>query len=184
MNTTNTKDTCIPADAIADAQVVALVEARATAGHREGIQPLSLPDGAGGSTAGWERRTLLGNALAAATQAIRDEDYHPTVPAALAPHLPVDLLGEALDAARSILDEEDRAAALAALAPRLADLPLPDLSTVWVRTLPVLAARTRSELNADIRSLVPVLNALAGQNASIELYEISRAITEVARWWP
>jgi hypothetical protein len=70
------------------------------------------------------------------------------------------------------------------LAPRLATLPLPDLSILWTQTLPVLAARTRPHLLADFRSLVPVLLALAGANAPTQLGDIARAITDVARWWP
>jgi hypothetical protein len=53
-----------------------------------------------------------------------------------------------------------------------------------LETLPALAARTRRDLLADLRSLAPVLAALAGPNASTELREIARAISDVARWWP
>jgi hypothetical protein len=98
--------------------------------------------------------------------------------------LPAELLTQALDAARSIENEEYRSRALAAVAPHLAALPLSDLSTLWAQTLPVLAARTRPRLIADFRSLTPVLVALAGQNAATELGEVARAITDVARWWP
>ena len=95
-----------------------------------------------------------------------------------------ELLSEALDAARSIGNAGDRSSALAALAPRLADLPLRDLSTLWTQTLPVLAGRTRPNLVVDFRSLTPVLVTLAGANAPTELGEVARAISDVARWWP
>jgi hypothetical protein len=94
------------------------------------------------------------------------------------------LLAEALAAARSIGDEEDRSNALAALAPRLAGLSTPVLASLWLETLPSLAARSRQNLLADLRNLAPVLTALAGPNAATELREVARAISDVARWWP
>ena len=108
--------------------------------------------------------------------------------AAVAPHLPererTAVLKQALDAARTIGDEGARSKALAALAPRLAALPLRDLSTMWTQTLRVLATRTRRDLIADFHRLVPVLATLAGQNAPTELGEVARAIQDVARSWP
>jgi hypothetical protein len=98
--------------------------------------------------------------------------------------LPAELLSQALDDARSIESEGARSSALAALAPRLATLPLPELSTQWTHTLPVLATPTRPHLIADFRSLVPLLAALAGQNAPTELRAVAHAILDVARWWP
>jgi len=130
-----------------------------------------------------ERPAVLREALDAA-RTIGDAGGRSWALAALAPHFPAELLREALDAARSIEDEGDRSSALAGLAPRLAALPLRDLSTMWTPTLPVLAARTRQHLLADFRSLVPLLHALAGQNAPTELGEVARAISDVARWWP
>jgi hypothetical protein len=126
---------------------------------------------------------LLREALDAA-RSIGHEGARSGVLTALALHLPAELLGEALDAARSIEEEEPRSEALAALAPRLAALPLRDLSTIWTQTLPVLVARTRRNLIVDFLSLVPVLAALAGSNAATELREVARAIQDVGRWWP
>jgi hypothetical protein len=84
---------------------------------------------------------------------------------ALTPHLPAELLSQALDDARSIGDEGSR-------------------STLWTETLVVLAARTSPNLLADIHNLVPVLAALACKDAATEFREIAQAITNVARWWP
>jgi len=69
----------------------------------------------------------------------------------------------------------------AALAPRLAELPRPALYPLWDETLPLLARRTRRDLLADLRALVPVIHALGGAGA---IAETARAIQDVARWWP
>jgi hypothetical protein len=101
--------------------------------------------------------------------------------AALAPHLPPNLLPQALAAAGEIEWESARAQALAALAPRLAELPRPALYPLWDKTLPVLARRTRPDLLADLQALVPVIHALGGEAA---ITETARAIQDVAHWWP
>jgi hypothetical protein len=133
------------------------------------------------------RAVVLGEALAAARAIGKERDRSKAL-AALAPHLPererATVLGEALTAASSIGDEEDRSGALAALALRLADLPLRTLSTLWAQTLPVLAARKRLDLLADLRSLAPILAVLAQPDAASEHGEVARAILDVARWWP
>jgi hypothetical protein len=130
---------------------------------------------------------LLSEALAVA-RAIGDEGSRSRALAALAAQLPEQqraaVLAEALTAARAIGDEGYRSDALAALAAPLAHLSSADLCAVWTTTLPLLATRTRRDLLADLRNLVPVLAALAGSNAPTELREIARAITDVARWWP
>jgi hypothetical protein len=95
-----------------------------------------------------------------------------------------ELLAEALAAARGSRNQSLRSKALAALAPRLAEVPGPVLSSLWSETLPLLAVRTRPELLADLRGLTPVLAALAGLNLPTELGEVARAISDVARWWP
>jgi len=69
----------------------------------------------------------------------------------------------------------------AALALRLAELPRPDLYPLWDETLPLLARRTRRNLLADLRALVPVIHALGGDEAIAETF---RAIQDTARWWP
>jgi hypothetical protein len=80
--------------------------------------------------------------------------------------------------------EGARCETLAAIAQRLTGLSWVALSCLWLETLPLLAARTRRSLLADLHSLVPVLVALAGPHTPTELREIARAITDVARWWP
>ena len=123
-------------------------------------------------------------ALAAARElpeTVRSGSPRAEAPAALAPHLPPNLLAQALAAAREIGNESARAEALAALAPRLAELPRPALYPLWDETLPLLARRTRPDLLADLRALVPVIHALGGEAA---IAETARAIQDTARWWP
>jgi serine/threonine protein kinase len=107
--------------------------------------------------------------------------------AAQAPYLPEEgaqELVKAWQAALAIGSEWHCSDTLAALAPQLAGLPTPELASLWTQTLHRLAVRTRRDLLADLRSLTPVLAALAGPNAPTELREIAQAITDVARWWP
>jgi len=122
---------------------------------------------------------LLPEALAAARE-IKNEYHRAEALTALAERLP-ELLPEALAAAREIESEWFRAPVLTALAPRLTELPRPDLYPLWDKTLPVLARRTRPDLLADLRALVPVIHALGGGEA---IAETARAIQDVARWWP
>ncbi len=123
---------------------------------------------------------LLLEVLAAARE-IENEWRRADVLIALMARLPSELLPEALSAAREIKDEWRRARALTALAPRLAELPRPALYPLWDETLPLLARRTRRDLLADLRALVPVIHALGGEAA---IAETARAIQDVARWWP
>ena len=101
--------------------------------------------------------------------------------AVLAPRLTEPMLREALEAARAIEDEEYRSEVLAALAPRLAELPPATLSPLWSKTIRLLATRTREGLLGDLCALVPVLAALGGTEAMAETF---RAIQDVGRWWP
>ncbi len=105
----------------------------------------------------------------------------------LAPHLSSHLLPHALRAALGISEKEmlrasprDRARALAALAPRLAEMPRERLYPLWRETLPLLAARTRKDLLADLRALAPVVQALGGAEAVAETF---RATQDVGQWW-
>jgi hypothetical protein len=91
------------------------------------------------------------------------------------------LLGEALEAARAIGDERSRSEALAALAPRLAELPSATLYPLWSKTIRLSATRTREGLLGDLCPLVPVLAALGGTEEVVETF---RAIQDVGRWWP
>ena len=74
-----------------------------------------------------------------------------------------------------------RAITFKKLVPHLTELPRPDLYPLWDETLPVLARRTRRDLLADLRALVPVIHALDGEAAIAETF---RAIQDTARWWP
>jgi hypothetical protein len=127
---------------------------------------------------------LLGQTLAAARKIVYAE-HRAKALAALVPHLPPEqqlpVLTKALATVRENGDEDDRANALAALAPRLAELPRSALYPLWDETLPLLARRTRRDLLADLRALVPVIHALGGEAA---IAETARAIQDVARWWP
>ena len=127
------------------------------------------------------REQTLREALDAA-RGIGDAKTRAEALAALAPRLAE--LGypqKGLDVAREIERAYIRANALAGLAPRLAELPRPDLYRLWNEILPLLARRTRPDLLADLRALVPVIHALGGEEA---IAETARAIQDVARWWP
>jgi hypothetical protein len=104
-----------------------------------------------------------------------------TVLTALAERLPPELLPKALAAAREIKDEYERARVLTALPPRLAELSRRALYPLWEEPLLLLARRTRPDLLADLRALVPVIHALGGEAAIAETF---RAIQDVVRWWP
>jgi hypothetical protein len=52
---------------------------------------------------------------------------------------------------------------------------------MWQETLPVLARRTRRDLLADLRALVPVIVALGESDAIAATF---RAIQDVAARWP
>ena len=109
--------------------------------------------------------------------------------AALAPRLPPErqeqALHEALAAAREIRDEDARARAcaraLASMASHLAAFPRPALYPLWDETLRALARRTRRDLLADLRALMPLILRLGGPQAIAETF---RAVRDVARWWP
>jgi hypothetical protein len=128
-------------------------------------------------------RELLAEALTAA-RSLGPEWYRSRALAELAPVLPGELLAEALTAARSLESEWYRSPVLTALAPGLCGLSFAELSRLWLQTIPVLAARARRDLLADLKSLAPVLVALAGPDAPTELCEVACAVFDVARWWP
>ncbi len=88
---------------------------------------------------------------------------------------------EASAVARDIQHNESRAAALTAVAPRLAALPHTRLSLLWSETLRLLATRSRSDLLSDLASLAPLIPRLGGSEA---IAETCTAIEEVGRWWP
>ncbi len=116
----------------------------------------------------------------AAARAIQDEDYRANALSALAEKLPPELLPEALAAARAIQSEDSRAYALSALADSLSQMPSTELFPLWQGTLHELSLRTRRDLLQDIKALFPVIFALGGEAATVELV---RAIQDVGRWW-
>ncbi|MDZ8069309.1 MAG: hypothetical protein RMY64_27465, partial [Nostoc sp. DedQUE08] len=122
---------------------------------------------------------LLPEALAAA-RAIQHESNRAKVLSALAEKLPLELLPEALAAARAIHDEVYCAKVLSALAGSLSQMPSTKLFPLWQDTLHELSLRTRRDLLQDIKALFPVIFALGGEAATVELV---RAIQDVARWW-
>ncbi|MEH1832686.1 MAG: NB-ARC domain-containing protein [Nostoc sp.] len=122
---------------------------------------------------------VLPEALAAA-RAIQDENYRANALSALAEKLPPELLPEALAAARAIQFEYFRAEALSALANSLSQMPFTELFSLWQDTLHQLSLRTRPNLLQDIKALFPVIFALNGEAATVE---IARAIVDVGRWW-
>jgi hypothetical protein len=120
----------------------------------------------------------------AAARAITDEWERAQALQALAPHLPANLLAEALTAARLLTAERERAQTLQALALHLAHT----ITTIaaypispWHTTMRVLAARGRPAFLRDLVALMPWLTAHA---SSEELKEIFVAIRDVARCWP
>ncbi|MEH1857970.1 MAG: NB-ARC domain-containing protein [Nostoc sp.] len=120
---------------------------------------------------------LLPEALTAA-RAIQDESNRANALSALAQKLPPELLPEALAAARAI--QYSHAKALSALADSLSQMPFTELFPLWQDTLHELSLRTRRDLLQDIKALFPVIFALGGEAATVELV---RAIQDVARWW-
>ncbi len=112
---------------------------------------------------------------------VLDERARARALAALAPHLPPDLLAQALKAAQAIEREDARARALAALAPLWTQVPRQQAYALWAKTWPALAARRRDDLLFDLTALAPVIAALGGENAVRETFQ---AIQDVSRWWP
>ncbi|WP_099072324.1 NB-ARC domain-containing protein [Nostoc linckia] len=122
---------------------------------------------------------LLPEALTAA-RAIQDKDFRNYALSTLADKLPPEWLPEALTAARAIQDDYYRANALSALADSLLQMPAAELFSLWEDTLHELSLRTRHDLLQDIKALFPVLSALGGEAATVE---IACAIVDVGRWW-
>ncbi|MFW9265361.1 hypothetical protein RRG12_42800, partial [Nostoc sp. CALU 546] len=122
---------------------------------------------------------LFSEALAAA-RAIQNESSRANALSALAKNLPPELFLEALTAARAIQDESYRANTLSALADSSSQTPAAELFSLWQDSLHELSLRTRPNLLQDIKAWFPVIFALGGEAA---ILEIARAIVDVARWW-
>jgi len=146
---------------------------------------------------------VLAEALAAARE-IEQEYARALALAALVPHLPFGIREQVLRVAlvaagqvediAIITDDSEagpagtkvslpytRSITFKKLVPHLTELPRPDLYPLWDETLSHRARRTRRDLLADLRALVPVIHALGGEAA---IAETARAIQDVARWWP
>ena len=96
----------------------------------------------------------------------------------LAPRLPVELLGEALTAARALEDSEARARALGVLAPQLSgDL----LQQGFEALLDVLPMCGRSVALSAVSSFFPFLGEY---QESKGLEEVRRTIIDTAHWFP
>ncbi|CCI04006.1 NB-ARC domain-containing protein [Microcystis aeruginosa] len=137
------------------------------------------------------------------------EYYRVKVLTGLAPHLPQNLLPEALEIARAIKLEGYRAEALTELVPYLPEV-LPEALAVartigsessraealqgltkvltpanvdlslWEKTLQALGTLTRSSFLETIPNLVPLILHFGGVVALREVYQ---GIREVSRWW-
>jgi hypothetical protein len=127
----------------------------------------------------------------------------------LAPHLPPDLLAQALTTATAITDEDSRAEALGGLAPHLppdllaqalASAPRTSLETLLAvldrgRTLRTRSARAtytgllRGSLDGtDRRTCLGIIGAVAADLAEVggiaAIQQSTRAVIDTCRWWP
>ncbi|MDW8148916.1 MAG: hypothetical protein RMJ48_21775 [Roseiflexaceae bacterium] len=116
---------------------------------------------------------LLAEALATA-RAVADEPSHTEARGSLALHLLEGLLPDALAAARAVADEiedeDDRAAALTALALHLAALPALLRYRCLAETLPLLARRPRLQLPGDLGALLLLIAAIGSADATGEMF--------------
>jgi hypothetical protein len=91
------------------------------------------------------------------------------------------VLQEALPAARAIADEGARAIALAALAGPWLQFDHYGAGDLMGEILALLSRGPRPELLAALPDLAPVISALGGPAAVMEVFH---AIKDVCRWWP
>lgn len=70
---------------------------------------------------------------------------------------------------------------LAGLVLRLVDLPPLAVYDIWRKALHFMAGQTREEFLSNIRLLIVLVFALAGERP---VYETVGSIHEVGRWWP
>jgi hypothetical protein len=62
----------------------------------------------------------------------------------------------------------------------LAQMPISQLFPLWQNALHTLSLRSRKDVLADIKALVPVIFVLGGEAV---MGEVAGAIGDVARWW-
>jgi hypothetical protein len=84
---------------------------------------------------------------------------------AAASHLPLAVLPDALEKVWIIDDQEQRARALQALAPRLASLSAVDLHPLWQNALSRSAGRGRPEVLMVLKAFLPIVEKLGGPQA-------------------
>jgi hypothetical protein len=119
----------------------------------------------------------------------------------LAPHLPKELVGEALDIAQQIGDKQVQAETQAVLLARLKGFPDADtdvdepaivleIEDEWERLCEALEAIkakvfedlcSRQDLLSGLATLVPVVHELGHEEAMVEIFH---AIKDIERWWP
>jgi hypothetical protein len=127
------------------------------------------------ATAGLARDSL------AQTDVIADHYWKADALVRIAPALPPELLGDALDRAAGIAHQRERARVFGALLPRFGDFPPVELHAVWRDTLHLLGTGTRQELLLALPGLLPALSRLGGPDAMVECAQI---VESVRRWWP
>lgn len=110
------------------------------------------------------RQSPLPEPVARALMKVPSEDLSSLIEVA-APHLPLEVLPEALKAVWRIADIEHRNRALEALAPPLAALPALDLHPLWQDTLARAAGGGSGVVLAVLGAFLPVVEKLGGQEA-------------------
>lgn len=114
-------------------------------------------------------------------QMISQEELRAKALTEIVPHLPEDLLAEAVEEMQKIKDEALRAEIMMQLMLRFVEHAPTRLYSFWRETLPILTQGTRQDLLSDFQTLTPVIVALGGPEAIEETY---LAIRDVGRWWP
>jgi hypothetical protein len=106
------------------------------------------------------------------------------------------LIGETIEAIRSISDLADRAQVVLYLTPHLIEelkqsppsdglevngrSLLKDVGSLFEESLPIIATKTRYEMLKEMHALAPAVSALAGEGA---VTEVARSIRDVGNWW-
>lgn len=121
-----------------------------------------------------------------ASRITEDPDEQARLVELVAPWLPLEYLGEAVERVRTLnttgyMYQRSRADALRSLAPRLASLAPETLTALCQTTLRVSAMRGREELLWDLPALAPVFEAMAGPAL---IREAALAVDTVTKWWP
>ena len=115
-----------------------------------------------------------------------DPDQKARLVKLVAPWLPSEYLGEAVERVRTLdtagyVYRRSRAEALRSLAPRLASLEPETFTALCQTTLRVSATQARDELLWDLPALAPAFEAIAGPAL---VREAALGIGTVTKWWP